>query len=141
MSIHYDPQRTINGTYGTVIVNGMEVMNFDSCTIELELETAEVNQPRNLVTGYKMIGIGGTGEITVNRLDHEYIRIWAQMLMRGVHPELTILVTVDDPASVDSMTVALKDVVMENLPLMSLEPKTIVQDTYKFKFGTLEFPQ
>ncbi len=139
--MRYDPQKVINGTYGTLYVNGMEVMSVNSISLEIKAEDGEVKQPKCLWTGHKLLGLSGEGEFTIDRLNHIYIKEWSRALMEGRHPELTLMVNIDDPKSDDSMTVVVKDVNLEGVPVANFESQTIVKDTYKFSFADLDYPE
>ena len=138
-SATYSPERAMNGTFGYVYIDGEEVIELDKVTIKDTISYESINQPGELRAGQKMMGLEGSGEFTINRINHKLMKRFAASIDSGKQPTITITTIIADPNASEAQTMAFYDCTIEELPYIAFEPKSIVKDSFPFHYRERKF--
>lgn len=127
-------KNVFNGTFGFLYVDGEEVLSLVSCSAKDEISYEDVDQPGELRSGKKMIGIQGSGEFVVNKVTNDYHKKWAAKIDAGEQPEVTITSVEADPNALETNTMQFYDCAIGEIPYVNSAAKTLTQDTFPFTF-------
>lgn len=126
--------QVINGTYGEAWVDGDYMSDVTGVEAVIEIDYEDVNVPRKLSTGKKMIGWEGSGSLTFNKTTSRFIKLLGDNLREGKQTTVDIITKVDDPDAIGAERIALKNVVFEDITLANWEAKAIGEDEAPFFF-------
>ena len=135
----YRPEQVINGTFGEVWVNGDFVAEALGLTAEIAIEYEDINMPRKLGKGKKMMGFEGTGNIKLNKVTSRFIKILSDNLKAGRQTAITIISKLDDPDALGAERVVIKNATLDGLTLANWEAKTKGEQETAFAFDDWEF--
>lgn len=127
-------KQVINGTYGEAWVNDDYMSSVTGVEAVIEFDYEDVNKPRKLSTGKKMIGWEGSGSLSFNKTTSRFIRLIGDNLREGKQTPVDIIVKLDDPDAIGAERVALKNVLFEDLTLANWEAKSIGESEAPFFF-------
>lgn len=126
--------QVINGTYGEAWVDGDYLSEVTGVEAVIEIDYVDVNIPRKLSTGKKMIGWEGSGSLSFNKTTSRFIKLMGDDLRAGRQTMVDVIVKLDDPDAIGAERVALKNVVFESLTLANWEAKAIGEGEVSFFF-------
>ena len=130
----YEPEKVMNGTFGYVYFEGDEVIEIESFKAETSVSYGDIKQPGDLYIGKKMLELAGTGEFTINVIDHRVLRKVAERVNQGKTPKFYITAIMDDPDSDEVPAYGFKNCTIENLPWMDIQPANVTKQSYTFAF-------
>ncbi len=135
-----DPSKIINGSYGTIWVDGelwAEVSAFEAkATINYE-DVSFANEPTTFKKG---MGWNGEGSMTIKKVYSRIQRKVADKIKKGIFPRFTIAGKLADPESFGTERVVLNDVTVNEVMLMKFEQKTMGSEEVPFNFSDYEMP-
>lgn len=82
MSMNYNPEQTINGTYGSLWIDDYFLAETTGLEAKVSLEKTEVNQVGTLAKGYKVTGIDCKGTIKLNKVTSYFINLLSDNLKK-----------------------------------------------------------
>lgn len=126
--------QVINGSYGEVWVDGSEVASVTAVEAVIEIDYEDINRPRKLSTGKKMIGWEGSGSLSFYHISSFLIKLLGDNLREGKQTQVDIIVKVDDPDALGAERISLKNVVFEDITLANWEAKSIGEREAPFFF-------
>lgn len=126
--------QVINGTYGEAWIDGDYMSSVTGVEATIEIDYEDVNSPRKLSTGKKMIGWEGSGSLSFNKTTSRFIRLIGDNLREGKQTTVDIIVKLDDPDALGAERVALKNVLFEDLTLANWEAKSLGEGEAPFFF-------
>lgn len=130
--------QVINGSFGEAWLNGEYLAEVKGVEAVVEIEYEDVNRPRKLGKGRKMIGYEGTGALTVHKVTSRFIKLISDSLKEGKQPFFTIITKLDDPDAIGAERVILKNVTPDSLTLANWEAKTLGEEEMPFAFEDWE---
>ena len=123
------------GTWGKVWVDGELLSEATAFRADVTLNYEDVTRVGNLMTGHKLTGMAGEGEITLHKVDSYVLRRISANAKRGILPDITIESSWDDPNSTGEQRVAIKHVKFEKMSLMDWEAGNMGEESYSFTFS------
>lgn len=134
MSMNYDPEKTINGTYGSLWIDDYFLAETTGLEAKVSLEKTEVNQVGTLVKGYKITGIDCKGTIKLNKVTSYFIILLSENLKKGKTTTCTIISKLADPDSEGAERIKLTGCTFDELTLASWEAKKLGEESVPFSF-------
>lgn len=135
-----DASRVINGTYGTVWVDGELWAEVDSFTARINPEYDDVNFANDSATYRKGIGWASEGTMTIKKIYSRMQRKLAQGIKNGIYPRCQIVGKLADPEAWGTERVVLYDVTFDGFNLLHFEQKTVLNEDISFAFSDYDLP-
>lgn len=129
------PEQVINGTYGEAWLDGDYLAEVTGLTAEVAIEYEDVNMPRKLGKGRKMIGLEGTGSIKLNKVTSRFINLLSDNLKAGKQTTVTIISKLADPDALGAERIVVKDATLDGMTLANWEAKTKGEEEVNFGFS------
>jgi hypothetical protein len=129
-----DERRIINGSYGTVFLEGEEVAEAKAFQAKLEFQKEEVSVAGKMATGTKYMGYTGKGSITLHKVNSRMIKLIGNQIKQGKEPRFTIVGKLADPDALGVERIAINNVSFDDLTLFDFEVKSIGQVECPFTF-------
>lgn len=130
--------KQINGTFGSVWVNGEKWLDVDSFEAKVTIDYEDVNMAGDLATHKKMIGWTGEGSITVKKVYSRGASLMAHAAKTGIMPDINIVGKLADPDAYGAERVDIREVTFNEFTLMAFEQKTPATEELPFNFGDYE---
>lgn len=127
--------RQINGTFGSVWVNGEKWTDIDNFEAKVTVNYEDVNMAEDPATHKKMTGWAGEGTMTVKKVYSRGAVLLADSVKKGITPEITIVGKLADPDAFGSERIAIKEVTFNEFMLMKFEQKTLGTEELPFNFA------
>lgn len=137
----YDESQVWLGTWGQVWVDGELMSEATAFRAEVNINYEDVQMARNLMTGKKVTGIEGEGEITLHKVSSYIMQKVAADIKRGIVPDITIESSMQDPAGIGEERIAVKHVKFEKVTLADWERGNLGEESYSFTFSDYEIKQ
>ena len=137
----YDESQVWLGTWGQVWVDGELMSEATAFRAEININYEDVRMARNLMTGKKVTGIDGAGEITLHKVSSYIMQKVAAEIKRGIVPDITIESSMQDPAGIGEERIAVKHVKFEKITLADWERGKLGEESYSFTFSDYEIKQ
>ena len=134
----FNTEQTINGTWGTVKINGEIVAEAIGLEAKVTIKKEEVKQTGTLATGYKTTGTEGKGTIKLNKVYSRFINLMNDNIKVGRSTICTIESLLADPESDGMEGVVLKNCTFDELQLVNWEARKIGDESVSFTFGDWE---
>ena len=131
----FNTEQTINGTWGTVKINGEIVAEVIGLEAKVSIEKEEVKQTGTLVKGYKTTGTEGKGTIKLNKVYSRFIALMKDNIKAGRSTICTIESLLADPDSDGVEGIVLKSCMFDELQLVNWEARKIGDESVDFTFG------
>ncbi|MCM3411462.1 phage tail tube protein [Metabacillus litoralis] len=130
--------RQINGTFGSVWVNGEKWLDVDSFEAKVTVSFEDVNMAEDLATHKKMTGWAGEGSMTVKKVYSRGSGLMANAVKTGQVPDISLVGKLADPDAFGSERVAINEVTFNEFMLMKFEQKTLGTEELPFNFADFD---
>ena len=130
-----DERKIINGTHGTVFLDGEEVAEVKSFQAKLEFQKEEVKIAGKMATGTKYMGYSGKGSLALHKVNSRMIKAIGQQIKEGKEPRFTIIGKLADPDSDGVERIAINNVSFDDLTLFDFEVGALGQTECPFTFA------
>lgn len=130
--------KTINGTFGSVWINGEKWQDIESLELKVTLEYEDINLSEDLATHKKLIGWSGEGSLSVKRVYSRGANLLAASVKKGVIPDITIVSKLADPDSYGTERVTVSEVAFADFLLTAFEQKTTGKEDLSFSFADFD---
>lgn len=110
-------KEVINGTWGKVLLNGVEVAEVIEFQAKINFKFADINSVGELATDKKIIGYDGTGTLRMHKINSRMISTVGGALTNGRDVRWTITSQLADPDSKGIETIVVKNVLFSDLTL------------------------
>lgn len=127
-----------NGKWGQVWVDGELMSEATAFRAEVTLNYEDVQMTRKLMTGKKLTGLEGEGEITLHKVSSFMMQKIAADLKKGIVPDITIESSIEDPAGIGEERIAVKHVKFEKVTLADWEAGSLGEESLSFSFTDYE---
>lgn len=134
-----DERRIINGTHGTVYLEGEELAEVKSFQAKLEFQKEEVKMAGKMATGTKYMGYSGKGSLALHKVNSRMIKAIGQQIKEGKEPRFTIIGKLADPDSYGVERIAINNVSFDDLTLFDFEVGALGQTECPFTFTDYDF--
>lgn len=134
----FQDNQIMNGSYGEAWANGDYLAEVKGLEASLDIEYEDVNRPRKLGVGKKMIGYEGEGTLTFHKVSSRFIKLLSDDLKAGKQTSITVISKLDDPDAKGAERIALKNCTFGDLNLANWEAKEIGEDEISFSFDSWE---
>lgn len=131
-------KQVINGTWGEAWIDGSQLASIEALEAIIEFEHEDINQPRKLSTGKKMVGWEGSGTLSFKHINSQFIILMRDDLKEGKQTEVDIITKLDDPDALGAERMHFKNVTFEDLPLANWEAKSPGELEVSFFFDDWE---
>ena len=128
------PEQVINGSWGEVWLENEYMAEITGFEAKIDIEYEDINRPRKLGKGKKMIGYEGTGSLKFHKVTSRFIRLISERLKEGRQISVTIISKLDDPDSLGAERVVIKNATFNDLTLANWEAKTKGEGESPFNF-------
>ncbi|WKV08200.1 phage tail tube protein [Thermoanaerobacterium sp. CMT5567-10] len=131
-----DAKRIINGTFGSIYLDGKWLSNFTHCQIKDEYNWGEVKLPDDRRTKHKLLGVSGSGTIQGYKVTSELQKAVAENPTRTFE----IISKLEDPEAYGKERIRIPQVKFTSNPLVDYTTGEIVEEQWDFVFdGDPEF--
>ena len=137
----YNTEKTINGSWGEVKINGELVAEATGLEAKITVNKEEVKQTGTLSKGYKIVGTEGKGTIKLNKVYSRFIALMADNTKAGKSTVCTIESLLSDPDSDGNEGVVLKNCIFDELQLVNWEAKKIGDESVAFTFEDFDITE
>ena len=127
-----DERKIMNGTHGTVFLDGEEVAELKAFQAKLEFQKEEVKVAGKMATGTKYMGYSGKGSLTLHKVNSRMIKAIGQQIKEGKEPRFTVIGKLADPDADGVERIVVKNVSFDDLTLMDWEVGAIGQSEHPF---------
>jgi hypothetical protein len=130
--------KTINGTFGAVWVNGEKWLDIESFEAKVTIDYEDVNMAEDLATHKKMLGWTGEGSMTVKKVYSRGSTLLADGVKKGQLPDVTVVGKLADPDAHGHERVSLSEITFNEFMLMAFEQKTLGTEELSFNFANYD---
>ena len=134
-----DERKIMNGTHGTVFLDGEEVAELKAFQAKLEFQKEEVKVAGKMATGTKYMGYSGKGSLTLHKVNSRMIKAIGQQIKEGKEPRFTVIGKLADPDGDGVERIALNNVSFDDLTLFDFEVGALGQTECPFTFTDYDF--
>ena len=134
-----DERKIINGTHGTVFLDGEEVAEVKSFQAKLEFQKEEVKIAGKMATGTKYMGYSGKGSLALHKVNSRMIKAIGSQIKEGKEPRFTLIGKLADPDSDGVERIAINNVSFDDLTLFDFEVGALGQAECPFTFTDYDF--
>ena len=132
--------KQINGTYGTVWVDGELWADAQAFEAKISVSYEEQHFANSPATHRKGTGWNGEGSITIKKVYSRVQRKMLDKLKKGIFPRFTIAGKLADPEAYGTERVVINDVTINEVMLMKFEQKALLTEEIPFNFSDYEMP-
>ncbi len=130
-----DPSRVINGAFAEVWHEGQWVTNATSIEANVDIGKEEVQLSGSRWVGHKSTSLTGTGTMGAYKVTSDWVvRVGSINSDRGLPFTTELIVKLDDPEQYGAYRVRLKNVTFDNIPLITAEVGSLVEEELNFTF-------
>lgn len=134
----YAPEKTLNGTYGSLWIDDYYMAEVTGLEAKVGLEKTEVNQTGSLEKGYKITGMEGKGTVKLNKVTSYFIQKLSDNIKAGKTTVCTMISLLDDPDSEGQERIKLTGCTFDELTLVDWESKKLGEESVPFSFTSWE---
>jgi hypothetical protein len=127
-----DPGRVINGTFGSLFLDGKWLTNFTHCDIKEEYEYTDLKLSGDRRVKHKLVGIKGSGSIGGYKVTSELQKALTENPTRSFE----IISKLDDPESYGKERVRIPSVKFTANPLAKWKTGEMVEEEWNFNFDS-----
>jgi len=132
------PEQVINGSWGEAWLDGDYLAEIKGLEARIAIEYEDIDRPRRLGKGKKMIGFEGTGTLKLHKVTSRFIKLLSDNLKQGKQTSFTVISKLDDPDALGAERIMIKNVTLEELTLANWEAKTNGEEEIPFSFDDWE---
>lgn len=131
-------EQVINGSWGEAWLDGEYLAEIKGLEAKIAIEYEDIDRPRRLGKGKKMIGYEGTGNLKLNKVNSRFIKLLSDNLKQGKQTSFTVISKLDDPDALGAERIIIKNVTLEEVTLANWEAKTSGEEEVPFSFDNWE---
>lgn len=132
------PSQAMLGTFGEVWIDDQYMAEANKLRAEVNISYDDVRQARKLMTGKKMTGLEGSGEVQLAKVSSFVMARISNLLKAGKTPSFKIISKLKDPDAIGAERVALYGCKFEKATLADWEHGNIGSESYSFTFEDWE---
>ena len=116
-----DARKVINGTHGSLWINGEEIAEAKSFQVKVEFQKEEVKTVGSMTTDTKFMGYTVKGSLALHKVNSRMIKYLSNGIKAGKMPKFTLMGKLADPDSEGTERIVVKNVSFDDLTLMDFE--------------------
>lgn len=124
----------LNGTYGTLSYDGVQVAECLSCKAKVAFDKEDVDIPGQLMTDTHVKGASGSGSLEIYKISSQFVEAYATAALNGEDPRGTLVSSVTNKSTGESERIQLTGVSFDDVTLADWSQKTIMKKTLPFTF-------
>jgi hypothetical protein len=125
-----DPGRVINGTFGSLYLDGKWLTNFTHCEIKDEYEYTDLKLAGDRRVKHKLVGVKGSGTIGGYKVTSELQKALVENPVRAFE----IISKLEDPESYGKERIRIPGVKFTANPLAKWKNGEVVEEEWSFNF-------
>lgn len=134
-----DASRIINGTFGSVWMDGQWLTNFNHLEANVEVQKAEIKLSGDRWTRRKVTGLNGTGTISGFKVTSDLIQLMAPVADNTKGAVKTEIISkLADPEAYGYERIRLKNVMFDRIQLANWTAGENVTEEWPFTFEEFE---
>ncbi len=134
-----DASRVINGTFGSVWMDGAWLTNFNHLEASVEVQKAELKLSGDRWTRHKVTGLSGTGTVSGFKVTSDLITLTAPLGDNARGSVKTELISkLADPEGYGHERIRLKNVMFDKIQLANWTAGENVTEEWSFTFEEFE---
>ena len=133
-----DERRIINGTHGTVFLEGEEVAELKAFQAKLEFQKEEIKVAGQMAVDTKLMSYTGKGSLQLHKVNSRMVKTLLNEIKEGKDPRFTLIGKLADPNSNGAERIAIKNVSFDDLTLFDFEVGAVGQVECPFTFTDME---
>jgi hypothetical protein len=133
-----EAKKVINGTWGSVSIDGDELAEVISLKATLTATKAEVKMVRHLVIGQKVTGYQGKGSVKVHKVSSYFMNKLAKSISEGKQISFTIISKLADPDANGEERIVIRDANPDGVDLANWEVDKLGEEDISFSFSDFE---
>ena len=134
-----DERKVMNGTHGSVFLDGEEIAEVKAFQAKLEFQKEEVKVAGKMATGTKYMGYSGKGSLSLHKVNSRMIKAIGQQIKEGKEPRFTIIGKLADPDSDGVERIAINNVSFDDLTIFDFEVGSLGSSEHPFTFTDYDF--
>lgn len=133
-----DARRVVNGTWGTLYLEGEEVFEITSFNAKVEHNKEDVQMAGNMMIDTKITSMKGTGSMTIKKMTSRMLRVIGDNVRNGIDNRFTLISEIDDPDTIGAERVILTGVSFDDMTLAEWSVGEVGSNEYPFTFTGFE---
>lgn len=129
---------TINGTFGSVWINGIKFANIKSFESKTNFSWEAVDIAEDPGEHQRYMGYTGEGTMTFNKIDSSIVDMLIDDIKAGKFPEVTVIGKIEDSARAQAERIQYNEVTFDSITLLKFEQKKLVEEEIPFKFASFD---
>ncbi len=128
----------MNGSFGTVWINGNKAANIKKFEAKLTLNYEAVDIAEDPGEHQKFMGYSGSGTMTFHKVDSSITSLLYKEIKKGSIPEIMIVGKLEDPSGYGAERIQFNEVTIDEVTLLNFEQKALMEEEVPFKFADFE---
>lgn len=129
---------TINGTFGSLWMNGIKFANVKSFESKLNFNYESVDIAEDAGEHQRYMGYSGEGTMTFNKVDSTVLDMLIEDIKAGRFPEVILIGKLQDSTGTQAERIQYNEVTFDSITLQKFEQKKLVEEEIPFKFASLD---
>lgn len=129
---------TINGTFGSLWMNGIKFANIKSFESKLNFNYESVDIAEDAGEHQRYMGYAGEGTMTFNKVDSTVLDMLIEDIKAGKFPEVILIGKLQDSTGSQAERIQYNEVTFDSITLQKFEQKKLVEEEIPFKFASLD---
>lgn len=131
----------INGAFGKLYHDGVWMSNVYNVELSIEINYEDVPRSGTRKMGKKATTVDSSGTFTGHKVSQDFVRAIGQIMDDSKGAFVTeLIMQVEDPENTDTQQfIRVKGVQFTNIPVMSFEHGSVIEDEFNFVFDDYEF--
>ena len=135
----FNAKNVINGTWGTVWLDGEEIGEMKSFQAKDEYQKEGVSQCGKMSTGYKITGVDGKGSMSFHKVNSRIAKKIGKQVREGKTPTFSFISKLADPDALGYERISYTGVVFDDLTLADFEVKVLGSVETPFSYEDYTF--
>lgn len=127
--------RHINGTYGTVQINGIEFADIEEFNADIDIDRKEEQWAGSLGTDSKIVGTKGSGSFKIKKVYSREIALILPIIKTGKDVRSIITTNLEDPDAYGKEMLQITGCWFNNLPIANFKVGDLINKEIKFGFN------
>ena len=129
-----DARKVMNGTFGTVRINGLEYGNIQKIESKITFEREDIQFSGSLGKDSKMIATTGSGSMSFKKVNSRNQLMNIASLVSGKDFKMTLILTLDDPDAEGRESFSI-EAWTDDFDLFNFEIGSTVEENISFGFN------
>lgn len=128
----FNAKGVMNGTHGTLFINGHEIGEAKSFQVKVEFQKEEIKMVGQMATDTKYMGYTIKGSLSLHKINSRMIHYLSDSIKQGKEPRFTLIGKLADPDADGVERIAINNVSFDDLTLMDWEVGAVGSSEHPF---------